>query len=156
MLRYDISTKTQMLNFASNLPGSSAYALRILPNGEVLVADTTEAVLLDTSGKVVRTYTAPGLNSAFGLNILPNGTSFLTGNLDSTGEVFQFNIATGALEQTIASTSPETVLGGLIVDGEIGIGPPPPPPGVPEPATFALLGAGLVFVWGARRKFKRN
>ncbi len=145
ILRYDISTKTQLSNFADNLPGSNAFALRILPNGDILVADTSVAVLFGTDGKVIRTYTAPGASTLFALNILPDGKSFLTGNLDGTGEIFQFNIATGALEKTIFP-SPNVDLAGLIVYGEIGIAPPPPPPptGTPEPGAMALVGAGLI------------
>lgn len=156
--RFDISTGTQLADFADGLPGSTAYALRILPNGDVLVADTSEALLLDSSGHIIRTYTAPGLNAAFALNILPNGKSFLTGNINSAGEIFQFNIDTGALEQTI-SPNPEVDLAGLIVFGEIGIGPPPPPPTTtPEPMSFLLLGLGLgalVVVRRTKLKFIR-
>lgn len=148
IMRFDVSTGTQLSNFATGLPGPTAYALRLLPNGDVLVADTDRALLLDTSGSIIRTYTAPGLNAAFALNILPDGLSFLTGNINSTGEIFEFNIATGALEQTIFP-SPNVDLAGLIVFGEIGVGPPP---AIPEPSTLVLLGTGISALLLRRRK----
>jgi hypothetical protein len=104
---------------------------------------------LGTDGSLGRTYTAPGATDLFALNILPDGQSFLTGNINSTGEIFQFNIATGALEQTIFP-NPTVDLAGLIVAGEIGIGPPPS--GIPEPGTFVLLGTALASIWVMRKR----
>ena len=60
VLRYDLNTHTQLPRFAK-LPGSHAYALRILPDNSVLVADSDRVVRLDQSGQVVQTYTAPGV-----------------------------------------------------------------------------------------------
>jgi hypothetical protein len=54
VLRFD-KVSGQLANFANNLPGSFAFALRILSNGNVLVADTDRVVLLDTNGNVIRT-----------------------------------------------------------------------------------------------------
>ena len=144
---FDISTNTQLPDFADNLPGPTAYALRILSNGDILVADTDRVLLLDTTGNIIRTYTDPALTNAFALNILPDGLSFLTANIDSTGEIFQFNIATGALEQTIFP-NPNVDVAGLIVFGEQGIGPPP----TPEPGTLLLLGSGLIGLWAKRKR----
>lgn len=139
--RFDISTNTPLPNLnVAPLPGSDAFALRLLPNGDVLVADSQEVVLLDPLGNIIRTYTDPNLTEAFALNILPDGLSFLTGNISSTGEIFQFNIATGVLEKTLFP-SPFVDVAGLIVDGELGIGPPPPP--TPEPSSLVLMGSGL-------------
>jgi len=147
IMRFDTAgTGTQLSNFATGLPGSNAYALRELPNGDVLVADTSAALLLDTHGNVIRTYTDPNLTFSFALNILPDGLSFVTANLDSTGEIFQFNIATGALEQTIFP-SPNVDVAGLIVFGEQGVVNT-----TPEPGTLVMFGSGLVGLAGVLRR----
>ncbi len=48
--RFDVCTNTQLSDFASGLPGP-CYALRIRPNGDVLVACTSEVVRLDSTGR---------------------------------------------------------------------------------------------------------
>jgi hypothetical protein len=128
IMRFDTATGTQLSNFATGLPGLGAYALKFLPNGEVLVADWDRALLLDTSGNIVRTYTDPSLNFAANIAILPDGKSFLTDNTNLPGEIFQFNIATGALEQTIFPGTGQ-YLSAVIVFGE------PGGPATPEPST---------------------
>lgn len=146
IMRFDTATGTQLSNFATGLPGSNAYALRLLPNGDALVADTSAALLLDPNGNVIRTYTDPNLTAAFALNILPDGLSFLTANINSTGEIFQFNIATGALEQTIFP-NPNVDVAGLIVFGEKGTNT-----GTPEPGTLVLFGSSIVGLAGIVRR----
>jgi len=148
IMRFDTATSTQLSNFATGLPGPTAYALKDLPNGDVLVADTNQVLLLGTNGAIIRSYTDPSLVNAFALNILPDGKSFITANIDSTGEIFQFNIATGALEQTIFP-SPSSDVAGLIVFGELGVGPPPT---APEPGTLLLVGTGAVGLAGLVRR----
>ncbi|MBI3950757.1 MAG: DUF11 domain-containing protein, partial [Acidobacteria bacterium] len=116
--RFDLVTKTQLPDFNSApLPGSNAYALRILPGGGVIVADWESIVRLDASGNVVQTYDAPGDDMWFAVNLDPDGQTFWSGNF-STGQVYRFNIATGAV---VASwnAGPFTELGGLAVFGEI-------------------------------------
>jgi hypothetical protein len=96
VLRFDIGTNTQMADFASGLPGSNAFALRILPPGDgsggVLVADTQTVVRLDGSGAVAQQYDAPGEDNWFALNLDPNGTSFWSGDF-RTNNFYRFNIA---------------------------------------------------------------
>src|SRR4029077_454762 len=97
VLSFDISTNTQNPDFATNLPGSNAYAHRTLPNGNVLVADTDRVVQLDTSGNVVQTYMSalnPPPSVLFALNLDPDGKDFWTADLFS-GQVYELNIATG-------------------------------------------------------------
>jgi hypothetical protein len=121
VLRFDIGTNTQMADFAASLPGSNAYALRILPPGDgsggVLVADTQTVVRLDGSGTVVQQYDAPGEDNWFALNLDPNGTSFWSGDL-GTNNFYRFNIATGAIEVGPINTGPGTSLAGLCLKGE--------------------------------------
>jgi hypothetical protein len=114
--RFDVCTNTQLSDFATGLPGPYAFALRVLPGGGALVADTDEVVRLDSSGSVVQTYPFPN-NYLFALNLDPDGTSFWTGDI-ITGEVFKVDIASGSI-LTQFNTGPNTALGGLAVFGEI-------------------------------------
>ncbi|HEV3254822.1 MAG TPA: DUF11 domain-containing protein, partial [Candidatus Acidoferrales bacterium] len=119
VLSFDISTNTQNPDFATNLPGSNAYAHRTLPNGEVLVADTQSVVLLDTSGNVIQTYVPTGgVEALFALNLDPDGKHFWTADLP-TGIIYEFDIATGT-EVTSFNANNINGLGvaGLAIFGE--------------------------------------
>ena len=117
--RFDTSTNTQLLpDFATGLPGSNAFALRILPNGNVLVADSFAVVQVSTVG-VVQTYIPPLNGGAiFSLSLDPDGVHFWTGD-SSTGKIWQINIATGSVDQTINTgvlpTTPPAGLFGVAV-----------------------------------------
>jgi hypothetical protein len=131
---FDLATNTQLANFTSSLPASPAFAHRILSNGGELVAAESEVIQLDASGAVVRTYTIPGTSLLFALNLDPNGTDFWTADYP-TGNVFEVNIATGAIDHMWnAGLMGGGPLGGLAVFGEIcaTCGPP----GVPEPSAL--------------------
>jgi len=139
---FDLNSNSYLTSFNANVCGGcSLFALRIRPNGDVLVAgDDGNVYRLDSTGAVVQTY-ALSIGSVFALNLDPNGTSFWTG---ATGgqAIQEINIATGAVEQSWNTSQFGEGLFGLSVYGEIesgggGFG------GVPEPATFAMLGAGL-------------
>lgn len=117
--RFDVCTNTQLPNFnTAPLPGSTAYALRILPDGGVLVADTASVIRLDSGGNQVQTY-SPGGNVLFALNRDPDGTSFWTGGV-LDGKMFKIDIASGAVLMTIDTTQHDNfdVLGGITVFGE--------------------------------------
>jgi hypothetical protein len=135
VLRFDIGTNTQMADFATGLPGSNAFALRILPPGDgsggVLVADREVIVRLNGAGMVVQQYDQPGEDIWFALNLDPNGTSFWSGDAGS-GNFYRFNIATGAVEVgPINSGAGPLNLNGLCLKGEPtaggGNGQPCPP-----------------------------
>ncbi len=114
---FNVCTNTQGSNFANGLPGSIAYAHRILTGGGELVADTQEIVQLDAGGSVIHTYDAPGDNQWFALNLDPDGTSFWSASFD-TGDVYRFDIASGAvISHFNTGTGPNTVFG-LTVRGE--------------------------------------
>jgi hypothetical protein len=148
--RYDLATHTQLPDFAT-IPGSgNAFAVRILPPGDgssgVLVADGADIKRLDGAGNVVQTYDAPGVDVWFALNLDPNGTSFWSANL-SGGQLFRFNIETGAVEVGPIQAHPSEVAG-LCVLGELTAAvPPPQPPG-------AAAGAPLTFDITGRKKQK--
>ena len=116
--RYDLQTKAQLANFnQAALPGSYAFALRILPGGGVIVADWESIIRLDASGNNVQTYDAPGEDKWFAVNLDPDGQTFWSANYN-TGQVYRFNIATGAVVANW-NAGPLSVLGGITVFGEI-------------------------------------
>ncbi len=116
VLSYNISTNTQNPDFGDNLPGTTAYAFRVLPNGNLLVADTSVVVELNPSGQHIMTYTPnPAPDVLFALNLDPDGVSFWTAD-GFTGQVFRFNIADGT--QLSAFITPSGKASGLAVFGE--------------------------------------
>ncbi len=116
--RFDLVDHRSLADFnQAPLPGSIAYALRVLPDGGVLVADTELLVRLDREGKQVQTYDAPDEDDWFAVNLDPDGKTFWSGNL-GTGRVFRFDLGRG---DQVASwdAGAQGALGGLAVYGEI-------------------------------------
>jgi len=96
--QFNVCTNTQLADFnAVPLAGTTAYAHRIRPNQEVLVADTSAVYRLNSSGAVIQTYTFAGTSLLFALNLDNDLTSFWTGDFNS-GQVFKVDIDTGAVK----------------------------------------------------------
>jgi uncharacterized repeat protein (TIGR01451 family) len=113
---FDISKNQQNPDFATNMPGAAAFALRQLPDGSVLVADSSAALRLSSTGTVLQTYSPnPATQSLFALNLDPDGTSFWTADL-STGVIFRFDITSG--KQLTNFTAPSNFVSGLAIFGE--------------------------------------
>jgi len=117
--RFNVCTNQQLPNFnTSPLPNSVAYALRILPDGGLLVANTSAIVRLDSAGNLVRTYDATGENCWFALNLDPDGKSFWTADFCSSN-VYKFSLENGQpIVKKNTGTSSSTVFG-LVIFGEI-------------------------------------
>ena len=121
VMRYNKCTNTQEPNFNQvPMSGYGAFEVRILQNGDVLVADSDSVLLFDENGNVIQTYSCASLPGCQGLlfavSVDPNGTSFWTGDSIS-GDVWQVDIATGQVLQTF-QTNPG-YLYGLSVDDQL-------------------------------------
>jgi hypothetical protein len=116
--RYDVGTDTQLANFAT-LPGlGNAFALRILGDGGLLVADRSNIKRLDSSGNVTQTYDIAGQDNWFALNLDPDGTSFWSGDFGNDF-FYKFDIGSGAILETVDTGMGGGALFGLSVYGEI-------------------------------------
>jgi hypothetical protein len=135
--RFNVCTNTQLPDFnVVALPGAAAFEVRQRPGGDVLVADSTTVVRLNSAGTQVQSYASPSNNdhTLFALTLDPNGTSFWTADL-VTGRVLEFDVATGAVQHNW--TTGTQGVGGLTVRGEITVGGPPA--SVPDTSQVALL-----------------
>jgi hypothetical protein len=141
VFRFDTATNTQLADFnVAALPGSIAYALRILPTGEVLVADSQFIIKLDAAGNVIDTFTPPGtISELFSLNLDPDGVSFWTGD-DGTGLFYRMLISDGSLVDTFDTGVGSGNFFGLAVFGERTA------PIIPIPPSVLLFGSGLGLV----------
>ena len=121
IMRYNKCTNTQESNF-NQVPfsGYGAFEVRILADGDVLVADSDAVLLLDPDGNVIQTYSCDSLPGCQGLlfavSVDPDGTSFWTGDSYS-GQIWQVDIDTGQVLQTIDTNT--AYLYGLTVDGQL-------------------------------------
>jgi len=78
----------------SSLPGSNAYALRVLSDGSVMVADTQSVIHVDSAGNLLGNCDGSSAASGglFGFNLLPDQTTFATGSFGN-GQVDYMTIA---------------------------------------------------------------
>jgi PEP-CTERM motif len=158
ILSVNAATDTQNTDFATGLTGANAYALRIIPTGadagDVLVADSSNALLIGTDGSLLTTYTLPGNGGGdFALNIDPNGTDFWTADF-LTGDVWEVNILTGAIDEAWNSGTGGSTVFGLVVFGQqTASGGGGGTVATPEPGTLSLLGLGIFGLAGIKRKF---
>jgi Big-like domain-containing protein len=125
--RFDVCGNAQLPDFATGFtdPGSSTvcYALRIRPNGEVMVACTDKIYRLSAAGTVIQRYPLPAGETSFlfAMNLDPDNATFWTAGFNS-GNIYRINIDTGALVTQFAAGS---AVKGLAIFGEITVARPP-------------------------------
>lgn len=103
--RFNVCTTTQLADFATGVgctgdpefpTCSTAYGIRLLPDGGALVADSDAVRRLDSAGTVTQTYDAEGDDLWFSVALDPGGTAFWAGD-GTTGDVRKFDLATGSV-----------------------------------------------------------
>ena len=140
ILRLDVGGSGGMGAFVAT--GGVCYALRILPDGSVLVANGDDIELFDSGGRLIRTYDVAGEDLWFALNLTPDGTSFWSGSIRS-GNLYKFDILCegvphcGTFIQEIATgvpnQQPTRALAGLAIFGETTAARADPSPGLSAP-----------------------
>lgn len=121
---FDLVGNAQGADFAT-LSDRAAFAMRLLPGGGALVADSINIKRLDAAGATIQTYDVASLDGWFALNLDPDGTSFWSGS-SANGTFYQFDIATGS--QLFSQATGSGSHFGLSVFGEITVVNPPSVP----------------------------
>ncbi|MCG8460978.1 MAG: PKD domain-containing protein, partial [Holophagales bacterium] len=116
VLRFDVCTGQQLPDFATGLD-DPLFALRIRPNGEVMVASYHRIYRLSPQGEVVATY-LDGSAGFFGLNLDPDGTSFWTA-IYHGGRVSRVDIESGEVLSTFQPGPLVGPVAGISVFGEL-------------------------------------
>ena len=114
--RYNVCTNARLPNFnVQPLPGSSAYHLVILPGGGVLVADAEMIVRLDAAGNQVQTYNVAGQSGYLygGVDFVGDGTFWASNGYN--GNVYRFDIQTGAVLASFNTLSGDLTAAGVAV-----------------------------------------
>lgn len=146
----NVGTGVGLADFSTDV--ENAFALRILSNGNVLVADGSDIELLDVAGIQIGSYDITGAGTWFALNIDESGTSFWSAT--TNGLVAEFDIATGTVLNQWNTVSGDAW--GLAVFGEVTQGCTTCGGGgagasnVPLASTLTLLSLGFVGL-GRRR-----
>lgn len=136
VLRFNACTGQQMAPFATGL--NTGLAVKILSNGDLLVADKQDIVRFDSAGRKIMTYTASGESCFVGLALDSDGASFWATDYCSS-DVVQFDINSGnELSKFNSGTATNTVYG--IAER---VAPPklaPAGPLMPSPAQASIAG----------------
>ncbi len=149
--KWNVCTNTSLGSFTSSSPN---YAIRILPNGNVIAASGAACHLYDPSGALISSYTDPGGSFFFALNRDPDGTHFWTADL---GNSIVFKFAFAQLSPSVLNFNGQPGAGfqvaGLAVFGELTASQPTPTPGGPtavvptlSPPMFALLAVAIALI----------
>jgi hypothetical protein len=109
VLRFNVCDRKQMPPLTSQL--AEALALRILPDGGVVVANLKNIKRFDADGKLLQTYNAPGEDCWSALALDSDGASFWATDY-CTSDVVRFDLDKGALTSKFnAGVPPNSVFG---------------------------------------------
>ena len=133
ILRVDVSSPPGNMLDDFTATGDRSFAMRILPGGNVLVANDSNIKLFSSAGALLRIYDVPGEDLWFALSLDPDGTSFWGGTIQ-TGKLFKFDILCGGAAKCTTFTQmiatgvpneqPTRALAGLAVYDEMRAGGP--------------------------------
>lgn len=110
VLRFNACTGRQMAPLTSQL--TEALALRILPDGGVVVANLKNIKRLDGDGKAVQTYDATGEDCWSALTLDSDGTSFWATDY-CTSDVVRFDLNHGTLISKFNAGAPANSVFGI-------------------------------------------
>ena len=104
--RFDVCTTTQLPDFnRAPMPGGETHALRVLPDGGVLVSTGQVVSRLDAAGALVQTYSVSGESQYWtGVDLVGDGTFWAVNYYASN--VYKFDLATGAVLATFNTGPP--------------------------------------------------
>jgi hypothetical protein len=136
VMRFNVCTNTQINGvnnpWVANLDGVTGvcYALRIRPNGEVMVACSNNVYRLDANGTILHIYPKPLAEPSdfrmFAMNLDPNpdpvtGDMFFWTGIYQNGHIYKININTGAVvnQFTAQGIGSQHLMSGLAVYGEL-------------------------------------
>jgi WD40 repeat protein len=145
--RIDLATAQPLSDFAN--VGGIALEFQLLPDGGMLVANGSEVVRLDRTGKIVQTYSVPAANEIYSVALTPDNQHFWTEGYGETRAV-QFDLVSGA-EVSSFNTPLFVVSLAVYNPASFGAGPIT---SIPEPGSISLMALSLFVLAGAaiRRK----
>lgn len=114
--RYDVCANKQLPDFATGLE-RPCFALRLRPNGELLLTCRALVYRFSPEGQILKTYD-PGDDFLFAMNLDADGQTFWTGGYNS-GNVYRLNIETGDEVGQFNVGLSGSSLAGIAVLGEI-------------------------------------
>lgn len=122
VLRFDACSKRQLPPFSSAL--KEGLALRLLPDGGLLVANLENIVRLDSAGRTISNYVDSGEKCWASLALDSDGSSFWAADY-CTSDVVRFDITSGnELFKFNTGTAANTVFG--LAERTLAPGPPAP------------------------------
>ncbi len=150
--KFNISTNALIGNFANigANGGTNAFALRILGNGNVIVAGNTRILEYNAAGGFLGFYDVTGVDGFFALNLDSTNNTFWSGSINNQN-LYRFTLGNYGANVSTQTISAGGELFGVAVFGERTVAVP-----VPEPGTWAMMIAGFGIVGGLARSRRRR